>query len=188
MNPESDDSDAGTGAQSNSSGESNVFDHDTISNKTDRERELSRERSRKYRERHKKRGKLVESGKTRQTNTRDTTSKNKPSRMMLDLTDFLFSVHMMCSSLLTIPSLSITENESEQLATAINRVIELFEIPMLDEKTRAWINLGMVGVRVYGTRVTAAIVERKKEPPAPQPLIISPSYMDTATYHDERHA
>ena len=62
----------------------------------------------------------------------------------------------------------LTEDESKRLASAITRVSELYEVPFLDEKSRAWINLGLVGVEVYGTRITAAMVERKKKPPAPQ--------------------
>ena len=78
-------------------------------------------------------------------------------------------MHQMGAVLLKNPSLIITEDESKRLAAAITRVSELYEIPLLDEKARAWINLGLVGVEVYGTRITAAIVERKKKAPAPSP-------------------
>ena len=57
----------------------------------------------------------------------------------------------------------ITEDEAQRLATAITHVTKLYDVPIMDEKTRAWLNLGMVGVLVYGTRVTAVIVERKKK-------------------------
>jgi hypothetical protein len=80
----------------------------------------------------------------------------------------------MGSVLLKVPSLVITEEEAKHLATAITRVSELYEIPILDEKARAWINLGMVGVQVYGTRIAAAMVERRKKAPAPPPMVISP--------------
>jgi hypothetical protein len=80
----------------------------------------------------------------------------------------------MGASLLKMPSLVLTEEESKRLATAITRVTELYEVPILDEKTRAWLNLGIVGVEVYGTRIVAEMNERKKRQPAPPPMVIQP--------------
>jgi hypothetical protein len=81
---------------------------------------------------------------------------------------------MMAASLLKTPSLVLTEEEAKHLATAITRVTELYEVPILDEKTRAWLNLSMVGFEVYGTRIVAAMAERKKKQPAPPPMVITP--------------
>lgn len=81
---------------------------------------------------------------------------------------------MMAASLLKVPSFIITEEESKRLAIAITRVTELYELPILDEKTRAWLNLGIVGFEVYGTRIVAEMNERKKKQPAPPPMVITP--------------
>jgi hypothetical protein len=69
---------------------------------------------------------------------------------------------MMGAALVKNPVLVLTEDESKQLAAAITRVTELYDVPLLDEKTRAWLNLGIVGVQVYGTRITSVIVDKKK--------------------------
>lgn len=92
----------------------------------------------------------------------------------IDLNNILFSLHMMGASLLKMPSLVLTEEEAKHLANAITRVTELYEVPILDEKTRAWLNLSMVGFEVYGTRIVAAMADRKKKQPAPPPMVITP--------------
>jgi hypothetical protein len=81
---------------------------------------------------------------------------------------------MMGAAFLKMPSLLLTEEEAKQLANAITRVSELYEVPLMDEKTRAWLNLSIVGFQVYGTRVVAAMAERKKKQPAPPPMVITP--------------
>lgn len=68
----------------------------------------------------------------------------------------------MLAAFLKVPGLAITEDESKKLAAAITRVTDLYDVPMLDEKTRAWINLTLVGVEVYGTRAATVLVERKR--------------------------
>ena len=80
----------------------------------------------------------------------------------------------MGAALLKMPDLALTEEEAKHLATAITRVSELYELPLLDEKTRAWMNLGIVGFEVYGTRIVAHMAERKKKQPAPPPMVITP--------------
>lgn len=82
------------------------------------------------------------------------------------LSALLFSLHSMAAAFLKVEELQITEEESKQLGEAITRVTELYEIPMLDEKTAAWLNLGMVAVGVYGTRATAMMFSQKKKQPA----------------------
>lgn len=68
------------------------------------------------------------------------------------------------------PGLSITEDEAKLLAESINRVTELYDVPLLDEKSRAWLGLGMAGVEVYGTRIAAAMIDRKKKPTIVRPF------------------
>jgi len=67
----------------------------------------------------------------------------------------------MGASFLKVPELMMTEEEANQLAVAIRRVSDLYEVPLLDEKTMAWINLGIVGSKIYGPRVIAATVNSK---------------------------
>lgn len=68
------------------------------------------------------------------------------------------------------PAWAITVEESAKLSTAINNVTALYDVQILDDKARAWLALGMVGVEVYGSRVATAIIEAKakaKAKPAP---------------------
>ena len=76
----------------------------------------------------------------------------------------------MLAAFLKQPTFQITEEESAALAAAITRVSELYEVPMLDERSKAWLGLGMVGVQVYGTRLAAAVVEAKKRPHVVTPI------------------
>lgn len=101
-------------------------------------------------------------------------TRKSAAQATVDLNNILFSLHMMGASLLKMPSLILTDEEAKHLATAITRVSELYEVPILDEKTRAWLNLSMVGFEVYGTRIVAHMAERKKKQPAPPPMVITP--------------
>jgi hypothetical protein len=76
----------------------------------------------------------------------------------------------MLSVLAKQPSLVLTEEESEKLANAINRVAELYDTPFLDERSRAWINAAMVGAEVYGTRLAAVYFESKRRPHVVTPI------------------
>lgn len=107
-------------------------------------------------------------------------SRKSSTQAALDLNHILFSGHMMLAALTKQPSLVLTEEESEKLAKAINRVMELYETPLLDEKSRAWLSLSMVGVEVYGTRLATAVIERKKQPPRPQAVPSRPPYTPPA--------
>jgi hypothetical protein len=93
----------------------------------------------------------------------------------LDLTKILFTLHQMGAFWFEMPSLILEDEETKNLAEAITRVSQLYDVPMLDEKTRAWLNLGMVGANVYGTRVIAEILRRRREnTPAPPPMVLTP--------------
>jgi hypothetical protein len=77
---------------------------------------------------------------------------------------------MMLATFTSSPNLVITEEESKKLAAGITRVVELYDVPMLDERSRAWIGLALVGVEVYGTRITAAVVAAKRRPAVVTPF------------------
>jgi hypothetical protein len=68
-------------------------------------------------------------------------------------------------AILNVESLAISEREAKELAASIVRVSELYDLPLLDEKTRAWLGLGMTMASVYGTRIGAWYIgeERKRK-------------------------
>jgi hypothetical protein len=79
----------------------------------------------------------------------------------------LLNAHIMLAVLAKNPMLELTEGEANKLGQAVERVTELYEVPLLDERSRAWINLGLVGFEVYGTRIIATMAEKKPKTPAP---------------------
>lgn len=68
----------------------------------------------------------------------------------------LISVHTMAAAALKMPHLALGEEEAENLAKALAKVQEQYDVS-LDPKTEAWINLAMVGGAVYGPRVLVAM-------------------------------
>lgn len=92
----------------------------------------------------------------------------------------LFSLHMGMGMVLGHPEFGLTREESSMLAEAVTGVTELYDIPLADEKTLAWLNLGSVAMMVYGPRVGGAIFRRKRmtivgrgaqpQQPPPQPI------------------
>jgi hypothetical protein len=81
---------------------------------------------------------------------------------------------MMGATLAKSPAWAITEEESAKLAAAITQVTQFYEVPMLDEKGRAWLALSMVGFEVYGSRVATAIMEAKARPRTAQGANVTP--------------
>ncbi len=79
------------------------------------------------------------------------------------LNSILFSVHLMGASFLKVPELTLTNEESEALCEAIMRVTELYDIPLVDEKTMAWVNLAMVAGGIYAPRFIAAKINKSKQ-------------------------
>ena len=73
---------------------------------------------------------------------------------------------MMLAAMAKSPAWAITEEESGKLSAAITNVTQFYDVPILDEKSRAWMALGMVGFEVYGSRVATAIIEAKQRPRA----------------------
>jgi hypothetical protein len=68
----------------------------------------------------------------------------------------------MCASFLSVEELAITEDEAKKLATAINAVAELYEIGALGQKTAAWVNLTVTCGGIYGPRLVAHNLKRKR--------------------------
>jgi hypothetical protein len=76
---------------------------------------------------------------------------------------------MIGATLAHAPGWAITEEESAKLATAITNVTQFYEVPILDEKGRAWLSLGMVAFEVYGSRAVTAIMQAKQKPRTAEP-------------------
>ena len=98
------------------------------------------------------------------------TSRKTASETSGDISRILFSMHMMAASFLKVPELALDDDEAKTLADAVNRVTEQYDIPLMDEKTRAWVNLAMVGTTVYGPRLVAFKMNRKKKPSSVVPI------------------
>lgn len=80
-----------------------------------------------------------------------------------DLSGILMSLHMMGAAFLKVPELELDQKEAERLSDAVNRVQAEYNIPILDPKTMAWINLAMVAGGVYGPRIVAHSLRTKRE-------------------------
>lgn len=101
----------------------------------------------------------------------------------LDLSGVLYSTHLMLAAMLKIEELKIEQTEAKELSDAIVRVNELYGGIVIPEKALAWINLGIVGMKVYGPRFAAHSLNRSKKkndkPPAVTPLVFDRSKQGT---------
>jgi hypothetical protein len=69
----------------------------------------------------------------------------------------------MLAAMAKAPAWAITLEESAKLSDSINTVTALYDVAILDERSRAWLGLAMTGAEVYGTRIAAAIIEANKK-------------------------
>lgn len=69
---------------------------------------------------------------------------------------------MMGAAFLGIPELKLEEQESKDLAMAVKQVTDLYDMPLMDEKTLAWINLTMTASAIYGTRAVVIVRNNKQ--------------------------
>lgn len=88
-----------------------------------------------------------------------------------NLESILFSLHTMGSLLLKVPELELTEDESAKLASAIQQVNELYDMPILPPSVMAWTNLAIVSGTIYGPRAIA-IINNKKNAEKGEPKVI----------------
>lgn len=72
-------------------------------------------------------------------------------------------IHWAMATALKYPEIELTTEEAEKLAKSITRVTQLYgDIPGIDEKTMAWVKLGGTAATIYGTRIMAAKMSKKK--------------------------
>lgn len=80
-----------------------------------------------------------------------------------DLAGLLAGLHAMGSALLAIPELELDEKEAKALGEKLARLNELYGMPVVSEKTQAWIGLGMAGFMIYGPRYKAWKIRVERE-------------------------
>lgn len=154
------------GAQPSTTG--GAPDHPRIVRPTDYARKGVKEPgvgSGKWKRRKKLKRKPVKVGSTSPGDTTSSTTTTKQTASQIDLSHLLFSAHLMLAAITKQPSIILTEEEAVKVADAVNRVGELYDAPFLDEKARALLNLGMVGVEVYGTRIAASFFDSRRNKP-----------------------
>ena len=89
-------------------------------------------------------------------------SRKEKTQTQETLESLLLSVHFMGARLLKIPELELSEDEGKKLASAVNRVAEMYDVTVIPEKTLAWINLATIAGTIYGPRVIAASINKKR--------------------------
>lgn len=82
-----------------------------------------------------------------------TATASSSSQTSHSLNKLLYSVHLMGASLLKMPQLELSKEESENLTTAINEVTEYYDVSLGSPEQQAWINLAMVAGGIYIPKV-----------------------------------
>lgn len=78
------------------------------------------------------------------------------------ITGVLYSTHLMLANWMEAEEIAITDDEAEQLGSAIVKVSQLYDLGVMGEKAAAWINLSIAMGSVYGPRAIA-LSKRKKD-------------------------
>lgn len=94
--------------------------------------------------------------------------KQSKEEIQKTLTFGIMSIHMMLAKLTKIEEIELTDEESEKLSEAAIRLTTLYGVGVVDEKTIAWANLVIAMGSVYGPRVGAVLLNKKKSQPGPQ--------------------
>lgn len=90
--------------------------------------------------------------------------KPAPSNLSVDgLNRVIMMAHVMLAEATKVPELVMSEPESKSLAAASIEVLKFYPGIVPDEKTLAWINLGMVASTIYGTRFAAMRIRIARE-------------------------
>lgn len=95
-------------------------------------------------------------------------SRNKPTGKDAEkskdaLAGIIAAVHEVGAKITKVPELELSKEECIQLADAMMNVARFYDIPVLAEKTVAWVSLGMVAFSIYAPRVTARSINTKKK-------------------------
>jgi hypothetical protein len=106
------------------------------------------------------------------------TAAQKPGAVTLDkldLTEVIFSMHMMLAGIVAVPELELDRGESEKLGDAIKNVGQYYGA-VFDPKKVAVFHLAMVAGGIYGTRIFA-IKNRLGRQKQEKPKIVNASPM-----------
>ena len=68
----------------------------------------------------------------------------------------------MLAAMAKAPAWAITLEESAKLSDSINTVTALYDVGILDERSRAWLGLAMTAAEVYGTRIATEVIKANK--------------------------
>jgi hypothetical protein len=79
------------------------------------------------------------------------------------LATLLYTIHLFGSSMVGAEELALTEDESSKLAEAMTKVSQLYDVPLMSEKTAAWIGLAFAAGSIYGPRVIAVRARHRTE-------------------------
>lgn len=82
-------------------------------------------------------------------------------------------VHDILAKATKIEELEMSEEESLAIADAIVNVGEFYDVPIPDPKTMAWVNLGKVLAKAYGTRIVAARIRMKSQAKKKGPAVVN---------------
>lgn len=97
----------------------------------------------------------------------------------MDISDVLYSMHLMIAAGLKVPELEIDKDEAKKLGDAINEVAKHYTVEF-DPKHVAVFNLCMVVGGIYGPRALAIIHTRKSGP-------VKVTAMPPASQHTGNH-
>lgn len=92
------------------------------------------------------------------------TNAKKKTAQILDSTGIekiLLSVHGMLAGMMSNPIWELDKDEAKKLSEAIVSVQAHYPMA-INAKTLAWVNLGMIGMAVYGPRVFYIVKSRQK--------------------------
>lgn len=81
-----------------------------------------------------------------------------------DLKSLLLTIHFGLAGVLHSPKLKLTEGEAEQLANALKRVTDLYDVHILPEKQMAWLNLAIVSGAIYLPRIRKETTPKDERP------------------------
>jgi hypothetical protein len=108
------------------------------------------------------RRKRAPGGRRNTAGKRDTSGKSA-TEATGDIAEILEMIHWAMATALKYPEIELTTEEAEKLAKSITRVTQLYgDIPGIDDKTMAWVKLGGTAATIYGTRIMAARMSKKK--------------------------
>lgn len=113
-------------------------------------------------------------GQPRQRKPRSDAGKTRGPRKsapldITDLKDLVLMAHVGLALAFRNPDIELADSEGEKLSNAIARVLRHYDIPDIASETKDWIGLIMCCGAIYGPRISAAIMDKKKSPASRNP-------------------